>query len=307
MAPLLTLTPAFAAWAVMSLWPGFAIAHIDAGVLYILALAGFGAYGIILAGWAANSKYAFLGAMRSAAQIVSYEIAMGFALVGVVMASGTLNIGNANSGAITVSAGLAPLHAWRQPEPDLLLGELLSINVLPAGASNVLVRTDLIRDLGGFAVRVKMFTVPGQVIHESTRRLVLSGADGVAFIADSQVSETVNNATAFRDLKANLKANNIEFTKTATGGLDVDGFGVGVQHARAGVEDRRQVRARGQFRREIRGFHAAAGEHPQPGHERQAGGTLGQQHLQPVGHGMTGVAVGGVYRASRPQGCTSCQ
>jgi NADH-quinone oxidoreductase subunit H len=93
LAPLLALTPAFAAWAVISLWPGFAIADVDAGVLYVLALAGFGAYGIILAGWAANSKYAFLGAMRSAAQIVAYEIAMGFALVGVVMASGTLNIG----------------------------------------------------------------------------------------------------------------------------------------------------------------------------------------------------------------------
>ena len=92
-APLLALTPAFAAWAVISLWPGFAIADVDAGVLYVLALAGFGAYGIILAGWAANSKYAFLGAMRSAAQIVAYEIAMGFALVGVVMAAGTLNLG----------------------------------------------------------------------------------------------------------------------------------------------------------------------------------------------------------------------
>jgi NADH-quinone oxidoreductase subunit H len=92
-APLLTLTPAFAAWAVISLWPDFSIADVDAGVLYILALAGFGAYGIILAGWAANSKYAFLGAMRSAAQIVAYEIAMGFALVGVVMAAGTLNFG----------------------------------------------------------------------------------------------------------------------------------------------------------------------------------------------------------------------
>jgi NADH-quinone oxidoreductase subunit H len=91
LAPLLTLTPAFAAWAVISLWPGFSIANVDAGVLYILALAGFGAYGIILAGWASNSKYAFLGAMRSAAQIVAYEIAMGFALVGVVMASGSLN------------------------------------------------------------------------------------------------------------------------------------------------------------------------------------------------------------------------
>jgi NADH-quinone oxidoreductase subunit H len=92
-APLLALTPAFAAWAVISILPGFAIADVDAGVLYILALAGFGAYGIILAGWAANSKYAFLGAMRSAAQIVAYEIAMGFALVGVVMAAGTLNMG----------------------------------------------------------------------------------------------------------------------------------------------------------------------------------------------------------------------
>jgi NADH-quinone oxidoreductase subunit H len=92
-APLLALTPAFAAWAVISLWPGFSIADVDAGVLYLLALAGFGAYGIILAGWATNSKYAFLGAMRSAAQIVAYEIAMGFALVGVVMAAGTLNIG----------------------------------------------------------------------------------------------------------------------------------------------------------------------------------------------------------------------
>ena len=92
-APLLALAPAFAAWAVISLFPGFAIADVDAGVLYVLALAGFGAYGIILAGWAANSKYAFLGAMRSAAQIVAYEIAMGFALVGVVMAAGTLNMG----------------------------------------------------------------------------------------------------------------------------------------------------------------------------------------------------------------------
>jgi NADH-quinone oxidoreductase subunit H len=93
LAPLLALVPAFSAWAVMSLWPGFSVADVDAGVLYILALAGFGAYGIILAGWATNSKYALLGAMRSAAQIVAYEIAMGFALVGVVMASGSLNLG----------------------------------------------------------------------------------------------------------------------------------------------------------------------------------------------------------------------
>ena len=74
--------------------PEHAFANIDAGLLYVLALTSMGVYGIILAGWAANSKYAFLGAMRSAAQIVAYEIAMGFAMVGVLMASGSLNIGD---------------------------------------------------------------------------------------------------------------------------------------------------------------------------------------------------------------------
>ncbi len=93
-APLLTLIPALAAWAVMPLFPGFVIADINAGLLYVLALTSMGVYGVILAGWATNSKYAFLGAMRSAAQIVAYEIAMGFALVGVLMAGGSLNLGD---------------------------------------------------------------------------------------------------------------------------------------------------------------------------------------------------------------------
>ncbi|MFK7887590.1 MAG: NADH-quinone oxidoreductase subunit NuoH [Gammaproteobacteria bacterium] len=92
-APLLSLIPAFATWAVMPVSPNFVLADIDAGLLYVLALTGLGVYGVILAGWATNSKYAFLGAMRSAAQIVAYEIAMGFALVGVLMAGGSLNIG----------------------------------------------------------------------------------------------------------------------------------------------------------------------------------------------------------------------
>ncbi len=92
-APLLSLIPALAVWAVVPFTPHFVIANIDAGLLYVLALTSFGVYGVILAGWAANSKYAFLGAMRSAAQIVAYEIAMGFALVGVVMAGGSLNLG----------------------------------------------------------------------------------------------------------------------------------------------------------------------------------------------------------------------
>ena len=93
LAPAIALVPAFAAWAVIPLSPGLTIANVDAGLLYVLSLTSAGVYGIILAGWAANSKYAFLGAMRSAAQIVAYEIAMGFALVGVLMAAGSLNLG----------------------------------------------------------------------------------------------------------------------------------------------------------------------------------------------------------------------
>ena len=103
-APLLSLTPALAAWAVIPMNNWFVIADINAGLLYVLALTSVGVYGVILAGWATNSKYALLGAMRSAAQIVAYEIAMGFALVGVLMASGSLNIGeivNSQAGGVS--------------------------------------------------------------------------------------------------------------------------------------------------------------------------------------------------------------
>ena len=94
LAPFLAMIPALGIWAVIPLSPVGVFANIDAGLLYVLALTSMGVYGIILAGWAANSKYAFLGAMRSAAQIVAYEIAMGFAMVGVLMASGSLNLGD---------------------------------------------------------------------------------------------------------------------------------------------------------------------------------------------------------------------
>ena len=93
-APLLSLTPALATWAVIPLNDTFVIADINAGLLYVLALTSLGVYGVIIAGWASNSKYAFLGAMRCAAQIVAYEIAMGFALVGVLMAGGSLKLGD---------------------------------------------------------------------------------------------------------------------------------------------------------------------------------------------------------------------
>jgi len=94
LAPAITLIPAFAAWAVIPLSPEVTIANIDAGLLFLLSLTSAGVYGVIIAGWASNSKYAFLGSMRSAAQIVAYEIAMGFALVGVLMAAGSLNLGD---------------------------------------------------------------------------------------------------------------------------------------------------------------------------------------------------------------------
>jgi len=93
LAPILALGPALAAWAVIPFGAEMVLADINAGLLYILALTSLGIYGIIIAGWASNSKYAFLGAMRSAAQIVSYEIPMGFALVGVLIAAGSLNLG----------------------------------------------------------------------------------------------------------------------------------------------------------------------------------------------------------------------
>jgi NADH-quinone oxidoreductase subunit H len=92
LAPVLSIAPAFAAWAVIPFDDWLVLADINAGLLYILAMTSLGVYGVIIAGWASNSKYAFLGAMRSAAQIVSYEIAMGFALVGVLIMSGTLNL-----------------------------------------------------------------------------------------------------------------------------------------------------------------------------------------------------------------------
>ncbi|MCF6282510.1 MAG: NADH-quinone oxidoreductase subunit NuoH [Candidatus Polarisedimenticolaceae bacterium] len=93
-APLLTLGPALAAWAVFPFDAELVLADVNAGLLYILALTSVGVYGVIIAGWASNSKYALLGAVRSAAQIVSYEIAMGFAIVGVLVAAGSLNLGD---------------------------------------------------------------------------------------------------------------------------------------------------------------------------------------------------------------------
>ncbi len=109
-APILSIGPALAAWAVIPFNAEYVLADINAGLLYILAITSVGVYGVIIAGWASNSKYALLGAMRSAAQIVAYEIAMGFALVTVIMAAGSLNIGT-----IIESQAGSPLHWFWLP------------------------------------------------------------------------------------------------------------------------------------------------------------------------------------------------
>jgi NADH-quinone oxidoreductase subunit H len=93
LAPVMAIMPAMAAWAVVPFSPVLTLSNIDAGLLYVMAITGMGVYGIIIAGWASNSKYAFLGSLRSAAQMVSYELAMGFALVCVLMAAQSLNLG----------------------------------------------------------------------------------------------------------------------------------------------------------------------------------------------------------------------
>jgi NADH-quinone oxidoreductase subunit H len=108
LAPLITMVPAFAAWAVVPFDAQLVLSNANAGLLYLLAMTSLGIYGVIIAGWASNSKYALLGAMRAAAQMVSYEIAMGFALVGVLIAAGSLNL----TDIVMAQAGNGGLFEW---------------------------------------------------------------------------------------------------------------------------------------------------------------------------------------------------
>ena len=90
--PVLTIMPAMAAWAVVPFGPDVALANVNAGLMYVMAIASVEVYGVVISGWASNSKYAFLGSIRASAQMVSYEIAMGFCLVVVLMVSGSMNM-----------------------------------------------------------------------------------------------------------------------------------------------------------------------------------------------------------------------
>ncbi len=109
-APLFALTPALAGWAAIPFSDGMVLANINAGVLYLFAMSSIGVYGVLIAGWASNSKYAIMGSLRSAAQTISYEIAMGFALVGVLLAAGSMNITD-----IVHSQQGGILHWWCVP------------------------------------------------------------------------------------------------------------------------------------------------------------------------------------------------
>jgi NADH-quinone oxidoreductase subunit H len=105
--PVMTIMPALAAWAVMPFGPEVALANVNAGLLFLMAITSLEVYGVIIAGWASNSKYAFLGALRASAQMVSYEIAMGFALVVVLMVAGSMNMTD-----IVMSQGKRHLRRW---------------------------------------------------------------------------------------------------------------------------------------------------------------------------------------------------
>ncbi len=115
-APIMVVVPAFAVWAVIPFQAGAVLGDINAGLLYAMAISSIGVYGVILAGWASNSKYAFLGAMRAAAQMVSYEISMGFALVVVLMTAGTLNLSDI--------VNVAGARLLRRTRPELPVVEL---------------------------------------------------------------------------------------------------------------------------------------------------------------------------------------
>src|SRR5262245_55760483 len=94
LAPIISFVLAFIAWAAIPLAPGWVIANLNVGVLYLLAVSSLGVYGLIMGGWASNSKYAFLGSLRSAAQMVSYEVSIGFVIVTVILLAGTMNLGD---------------------------------------------------------------------------------------------------------------------------------------------------------------------------------------------------------------------
>jgi len=175
-APMLSIGPALAAWAVFPFDAGLVLADVNAGLLYILAMTSLGVYGVIIAGWASNSKYAFLGAMRSAAQIVSYEIAMGFALVGVLVAAGSLNLGD-----IVMAQQGSLLHWFWLPLLPLFLIYFIS-GVAETNRAPFDVAEGESEIVAGFHVEYSGMTFAVFFLAEYANMILISGLSALMFL-----------------------------------------------------------------------------------------------------------------------------
>ena len=175
-APMLSIGPALAAWAVFPFDAGIVLADINAGLLYILAMTSLGVYGVIIAGWASNSKYAFLGAIRSAAQIVSYEIAMGFALVGVLVAAGSLNLGD-----IVAAQQGSLLHWFWLPLLPLFLVYFIS-GVAETNRAPFDVAEGESEIVAGFHVEYSGMTFAVFFLAEYANMILISGLSALMFL-----------------------------------------------------------------------------------------------------------------------------
>jgi NADH-quinone oxidoreductase subunit H len=175
-APMLSIGPALAAWAVFPFDAGLVLADVNAGLLYILAMTSLGVYGVIIAGWASNSKYAFLGAMRSAAQIVSYEIAMGFALVGVLVAAGSLNLGD-----IVAAQQGSLLHWFWLPLLPLFLVYFIS-GVAETNRAPFDVAEGESEIVAGFHVEYSGMTFAVFFLAEYANMILISGLSSLMFL-----------------------------------------------------------------------------------------------------------------------------
>ncbi|MGI4950863.1 MAG: NADH-quinone oxidoreductase subunit NuoH [Janthinobacterium lividum] len=177
-APLLTMTLAMIAWAVIPVNEGWAIADINVGVLYLFAISSMGVYGIVIAGWASNSKYAFLGALRSAAQMVSYEVSMGFVIVTVLLCVGSLNLTDI---VLAQDRGLGLLNWYFLPLFPMFIIFFISILAetnrapfdLPEGESEI---------VGGFHVEYGAMTFGLFFLGEYANMILMSGLTSILFL-----------------------------------------------------------------------------------------------------------------------------
>ena len=177
-APLLTMTLAMIAWAVIPVNAGWAIADINVGILYLFAVSSMGVYGIVIAGWASNSKYAFLGALRSAAQMVSYEVSMGFVIVTVLLCVGSLNL----TDIVLAQDGAYGLLNWYfLPLFPMFIIFFISILAetnrapfdLPEGESEI---------VGGFHVEYGAMTCGLFFLGEYANMILMSGLTSILFL-----------------------------------------------------------------------------------------------------------------------------